>query len=270
MIAKQLGVPTPAGNKTETITWAEAIVEYQSKQQPIEVVKVTATIQYDDSVEGSCDGEYCVVVNGVVVRRFRTYAKAEAWAKDKYEIVDPQTEAQNELETYIEEKADEIVASGEKEDYPEKERPGRISITAIDFGHYEVIADGQCIATIEHISDLKWQVNCNGIWLMSYDEAIEYVTIQHKNGVAKLTESTGDFDEDRIQAHHRIESIFSDEFGGIFAIFQRDEYSEILLGYIRLNYETGWECDQLEGSFNSWHKAASHLVEVEVEELIYA
>jgi hypothetical protein len=165
MIAKQLGVPTPAGNKTETITWAEAIVEYQSKQQPIEVVKVTATIQYDDSVEGSCDGEYCVVANGVVVRRFRTYAKAEAWAKDKYEIVDQQQVAQQELETYIEEQATEVTASGdEKQDYPEKERPGRISIIDVDFGHYEVLANNSYIATIDHIVDLdSWQVNCNGI-----------------------------------------------------------------------------------------------------------
>ena len=185
LIAKERGI-VPTGDKRELFTWSEAIIEWQnSHYQPVETVKETATISYDDSVTGSCEGEYCVLASGDVVRRFRTYAQAERWASASYSLVSPQEEAQAELEHELEQQIEqkvslpETVAGDEKQDYPE--RPRGYTTLEVDFGETIVLFEGKELDTISRDFTL-------GLWWVGlesydfYDDAFNAVVSRHQDG----------------------------------------------------------------------------------------
>ncbi len=82
-IAQERGI-VPSGDKRQLFTWVEAILKHQENFVPVEQPKPEATIEYIECDDNGLEG-YQVISYGVVVRDgFRTYAKAEAWAKDKY------------------------------------------------------------------------------------------------------------------------------------------------------------------------------------------
>lgn len=185
LVAKERGIE-PVGDKRQLFTWVEAIIEWQdSHYEPVEVELQTATITYDDSLNGSCEGEYCVISNGEVIRRFRTYIKAETWCKDKYSLVSPQEEAQAELEQELEQQIEErislpeTVAGDEKQDYPE--RPRGYTTLEVDFGTYIVLFERKEIDTISRDFTL-------GLWWVGlesydfYDDAFNAVVSRHQDG----------------------------------------------------------------------------------------
>lgn len=126
-IAKELGVPTPTGNKTFLNTWADAIVEFQSTHvEKIEIVE--AKIEFDngsgglvepytilvDGIESTVNGwsyeslthPYMVIVNGETVHRTASYGSAEGYCRGhKLTLVDSQSLAQSELEVTLESQA---------------------------------------------------------------------------------------------------------------------------------------------------------------------
>lgn len=184
LIAKERGI-VPTGDKRQLFSWAEAIIQWQdSHYEPVEVELQTATITYDDSVDGSCDGEYCVIVNGDVVRRFRTYIKAETWCNGKYNLISPQQEAQDELEAELEQQIEQKISlpaqvGDEKQDYPE--RPRGYTTLEVDFGETIVLYQNQELDTISRDFEL-------GLWWVGlesydfYDDALNCIISRHQDG----------------------------------------------------------------------------------------
>ena len=185
LVAKERGIE-PVGDKRHLFTWAEAIIQWQdSHYEPVEPVLETATIKYDDSLNGSCEGEYCVICGSEVVRRFRTYAQAERWASASYSLVSPQQESQQELEQELEQQISEkiflpaTVAGDEKEDYPE--RPRGYTTLEVDFGETIVLFEGKEIDTISRDFTL-------GLWWVGlesfdfYDDALNCIISRHQDG----------------------------------------------------------------------------------------
>ena len=85
-VCKERGIK-PVGDLRQKFTWVDAIMQWQENYQPVKPILENATIAYDDSIEGSCEGEYCVLSDGEIIRRFRTYIKAESFCKGKYNLV---------------------------------------------------------------------------------------------------------------------------------------------------------------------------------------
>ena len=98
MVAKELGID-PVGDKRQSFTWADAIVTHQTNLQPVTEVKQQVTIVFDSGME-SCDlaGYSVIDLDGNVIRDgFRAYLAAESWAVKRYEVIDQQSVAQQEL-----------------------------------------------------------------------------------------------------------------------------------------------------------------------------
>jgi hypothetical protein len=153
MVAKALSV-TPEGDKRQVITWADAIVFHQANLQPEKVEKQQVVIEFDNGFD-SCDlAGYAVKdLDGKIVRDgFRTYAAAERWAAQQFEIVEQQSIAQQELveqiETQIQEATEKVV------------------IHEIDFGYAEVCQGKDVVATISHNLD-------NGNWEVQFSDKCE-------------------------------------------------------------------------------------------------
>lgn len=243
-VAKELGV-TPEGDKRQLFTWVEAIVEYQSNIQPIEVEQVEATIDYDDSINGTVEGEYVVKVGGEIVHRTRTYMKAERFIICQgYELVSPQEIAQSEFEAELEAQVEE------KEDAPE--RP-RLQILGIDFGYYEFISNSQVVAKITREADLdSWLVNGNGFRLFNYyQDAVEFVEQEFMKHGILLHRGSGRFSDVIEDIDVAIEdSNISNEKGKFFAVLKVGEYGNVLIGYVCLNQQKGWTFDHINYSEN--------------------
>lgn len=167
MVAKELGV-IPEGDKRQVITWAEAIVSYQANLQPVEVQKQQVIIQFNDGMESCKLAGYSVVdLDGNVIRsEFRTYMAAERWAATRFEVVDQQSVAQEEL---IEQLETQIQERTETE---------QIVIREIDFAYSEVIsitsAGVEVLATIIHDLDTEnWEVQLKNRFesFLTYAEA---------------------------------------------------------------------------------------------------
>lgn len=184
LVAKERGIE-PVGDKRQLFSWVEAIIEWQLHYQPVETIKENAEISYDDSIDGICEGEYCVICNGQVVRRFRTYAQAERWATSKYSLISPQQEAQQEIEQELEQQIEQKISlpakvGDEKEDYPERPR-GEYTTLEVDFGTYIVLHNGQELDTISRDFTL-------GLWWVGlesydfYDDAFNAVVSRHQDG----------------------------------------------------------------------------------------
>lgn len=175
-VAKELGID-PVGDKRQSFTWAEAIVAHQNTIQPVAEVKQQVTIVFDSGME-SCDlaGYSVIDLDGNVIRDgFRAYLAAESWAVKRYEVIDQQSVAQEEileqLEAQIEQHADQVV------------------IREIDFAYSEVTRGSETLATIIH--DLEagnWKVQLKGRFesFLTYAEAeafaINYIAENFDDG----------------------------------------------------------------------------------------
>lgn len=171
MVAKELGITNPEGDKRQVITWAEAIVSYQANLQPVAEIKQQVVIQFEDGMD-SCDlaGYSVVDLDGNVIRsEFRTYMAAERWASNRFDIVDQQSIAQQELveqiENQIQERTEQIVIR-------------EIDIREIDFAYSEVVSIAssgvEVLATIIHDLDTEnWEVQLRGRFesFLTYAEA---------------------------------------------------------------------------------------------------
>jgi hypothetical protein len=151
-VAKELGI-NPEGDKRQLFTWADAIVSHQSTIQPAEI-KQQVVIEFDDKMD-SCDlAGYAVVdLDGNIIRDgFRTYMAAERWAAQRFEIVEQQSIAQQEIVNLLEEQIQEVTE--------------KVSIIEIDFGYAEVCQGKDVVATISHNLD-------NGNWEVQFSEAFK-------------------------------------------------------------------------------------------------
>ena len=165
MVAKELGV-TPEGDKRQAITWAEAIVSHQANLQPVAEIKQQVAIQFEDGLD-SCDlaGYSVVDLDGNTIRDgFRTYIGAESWASSRFELLDQQSVAQQEL---VEQLENQI-----------QQRTEQIVIREIDFAYSEVISitpDGvEILATIIHdLETENWEVQLKSRFesFLTYAEA---------------------------------------------------------------------------------------------------
>jgi hypothetical protein len=153
MVAKELGV-TPEGDKRQVITWADAIVAHQANLQPEKVEKQQIVIEFNDGMD-SCDlaGYSIVDLDGNIIRDgFRSYATAERWAAERFEIVEQQSIAQQEIVDLLEGQIQEVTE--------------KVTIHEIDFGYAEVCRGQDVVSTISHNFE-------NGNWEVQFSDKCE-------------------------------------------------------------------------------------------------
>lgn len=175
-VAKELGV-NPEGDKRQVITWADAIVSYQANLQPVETQKQQIVIEFNDGLAG-CDLAGYVVkdLDGISIRDgFRTYAAAERWAAERFEIVEQQSIAQQEIVNLLEEQINEVTFSA--------------TIHEIDFSYIEVRQGKNVVATISHnLDNNSWDVQFSEVFksFSTYAEAesfaINYIDDERGSG----------------------------------------------------------------------------------------
>lgn len=106
-IAKELGVTPSDGRSIQS--HVDAILEYQAPIQKVEVQQAEASIVFDDSLEGTLEKEYVIVVNGVAEHRVDGYWIAVRYIERRgYLLIDTQevAQAQTEFEQHIEDLAE--------------------------------------------------------------------------------------------------------------------------------------------------------------------
>ena len=152
-VAKELGI-SPEGDKRQLFTWADAIVAHQSNLQLVAEVKNQVVIEYNDGL-ADCDlaGYSVKDLDGISIRDgFRTYAAAERWAAERFEIVEQQSIAQQEIVELLEQQIQEATE--------------KVVIHEIDFGYAEVCQGKDVVATISHNLD-------NGNWDVQFSDKFE-------------------------------------------------------------------------------------------------
>lgn len=251
MVAKQLHID-PVGDKRQTFTWADAIVTHQSAVElhtPVEVKKQQVVIQFEDGFD-SCDlaGYSVVDLDGNVIRDgFRTYMAAERWAVARFEIVDQQSVAQQELieqlEAQIEQHADQVV------------------IKEIDFAYSEVVRGNEVLATISHdLETSNWEVQLRGRFesFLTYAEAEAFAI----NYISELDLERG---SGRVAPNNY--SIECNNTLDTFGIRHTVRYKGVLAGNIWYDQYRGYT---LNGSdyFHSSIDAAKALVTVTRKEML--
>lgn len=171
-ICKDLSI-TPNGDKRCLNTWIAAVLESQEVSTPVELP--TAVITYDDSLTGVCEGDYCIVADGAVIHRTRSYMSAERFCSGKYQIV--VDTHQQELEQELEDQVQRISLPQSpvflQDDY-------NYTHMDIDFGYTEVMFKNQHIGTVSRNFD-------NWLWYVddvhkfeTYQEAYDYVLASHR------------------------------------------------------------------------------------------
>lgn len=222
MVAKELGITNPEGDKRQVLTWAEAIVVHQSAIQPVEVEKQQVVIQFEDGMD-SCDlaGYSVIDLDGNVIRdSFRSYMATERWAAAQYEVIDQQSIAQKELieqlEAQIEQRADQVV------------------IREIDFAYSEVTCGSETLATIVHDLDTEnWEVQLRGRFesFLTYAEAEAFAI----NYISEL-----DFERGTGRVAPNNYSIECDNVLDPFGIRHTVRYKNVLAGNIWYNQHCGY------------------------------
>ena len=229
MVAKGLGV-TPEGDKRQVLTWADAIVAHQSNFQPVEIQKQQVVIEFNDGMD-SCDlaGYSVVDLDGNTIRDgFRTYLSAESWAASRFEVVDQQSIAQEELIEQLENQIQEQIQE-------------QVVIREIDFAYSEVISitpNGvETLATITHnLETENWEVQSRGRFesFLTYAEAeafaLNYIDDERGSGRINLPpaiESMGY----TIECNHIV-----DPLGQRYTVRLKGG----LVGSIWLNENLGW------------------------------
>jgi hypothetical protein len=228
MVAKELGI-TPEGDKRQAIVWANAIVAHQSNLQPQAVIKQQVIIEFNDGLADCNLAGYSVVdLDGNTIRDgFRTYISAESWASSRFELLDQQSVAQQEL---VEQLENQI-----------QQRTEQIVIREIDFAYSEVISitpDGvEILATIIHdLETENWEVQLKSRFesFLTYAEAesfaINYIDDERGSGRINLPpaiESMGY----TIECNH-----IKDPLGQRYTVRLKGG----LVGSIWLNENLGW------------------------------
>ena len=224
-VAKELGI-NPEGDKRQLFTWADAIVSHQANLQPEKVEKQQVVIEFDNGFE-SCDlaGYSVADLDGNIIRDgFRTYMAAERWAAQRFEIVEQQSIAQQELveqiETQIQNRTEQIV------------------IREIDFAYSEVVRitpNGvEVLATIIHDLDTEnWEVQLKGRFesFLTYAEAeafaINYIDERGSGRILPISQAENyDIEDQRI----------TDPLGERYTVRVRG----YLAGNIWLDIDKGW------------------------------
>ena len=240
-VAGDLGV-LPNGDKRLITSWADAIIEHQSKIVAAE--PETATIECDnDSYEGLTQ-PYMVVVLNKIVHRSATYAQALRFVQSaKLILIEPQEVAQTELEAELEAEAELEIAE--------------LEIKEIDFGYHEVVkVNGEVVATISvnfENDSLLWAVNkgLHRSLFAAYEDAAKFAVANYNDerGSGRLhgpIEDIGYLIED---------TLYADSKGQQYSV----KHNGLLAGYIWLDDRWGWTMNG-EDFHHDWRPAAKHLV----------
>ncbi len=232
-VAKSLGI-TPKGDKRQKSAWVDAIIEHQSVIEPVEENKPQATIKYDDSLDGTIEGEYVLIVNNEVVERFRTYIKAERFALNKYELISSQEATETELE------AENVTQGDEKQDYPER---------------------GRDVTCANEYWDLEFDVkNTNNQVeeIMGHRGSGRRLAIEE---IPTTIEEMGMIIENTF--------LFGDN-GHAFAVLQKGDWANVMYGYIFYSEKGGGWTLHGESYENDWKPIASQLLKENNVELLVA
>jgi hypothetical protein len=227
-VAKELGI-NPEGDKRQVFTWADAIVAHQANLQPVEQ-KQQVVIEFDNGVD-SCDlaGYFIVDLDGNIIRDgFRSYATAERWAAQRFELVEQQSIAQQELVEQIETQI--------------QNRTETVVIREIDFAYSEVVCitpnEVEVLATIIHDLDTQnWEVQLKGRFesFLTYAEAeafaINYIDDERGSGrILPISQDIEDINYD-IENNQIV-----DPLGERYTV----RVKGYLAGTIWLNIDKGW------------------------------
>jgi hypothetical protein len=250
MVAKELGV-TPVGDKRQVFTWADAIVAHQSNLQLVAEVKNQVVIEYNDGL-ADCDlaGYSVKDLDGNIIRDgFRTYLSAESWATQRFEIVEQQSVAQQEIVELLEQQIQEVTE--------------KVSIIEIDFGYAEVCQGKTVVATISHNFDNgNWEVQfsdkCESFLTYAEAEAfaINYIDERGSGRVIPISQDIEDI-------NYAVEdNQIIDPLGERYTV----RFKGHLAGNIWLNIDRGWTIGAT--YFDTPIEAAKALVKVTIKELV--
>jgi hypothetical protein len=250
MVAKDLGV-TPEGDKRQVFTWADAIVAHQSNLQLVAEVKNQVVIEYNDGL-ADCDlaGYSVKDLDGNIIRDgFRTYLSAESWATQRFEIVEQQSVAQQEIVELLEQQIQEVTE--------------KVSIIEIDFGYAEVCQGKTVVATISHNFDNgNWEVQfsdkCESFLTYAEAEAfaINYIDERGSGRVIPISQDIEDI-------NYAVEdNQIIDPLGERYTV----RFKGHLAGNIWLNIDRGWTIGAT--YFDTPIEAAKALVKVTIKELV--
>jgi len=222
MVAKELSV-TPEGDKRQVITWADAIVSHQANLQPEKVEKQQIVIEFNDGMD-SCDlaGYSIIDLDGNIIRDgFRSYATAERWAAERFEIVEQQSIAQQEIVDLLESQIQEAE---------------KVVIHEIDFGYAEVRRGQDVVSTISHnFENGNWEVQfsdkCESFLTYAEAEAFAINYIDERGGgrvipISQDAENTYDIQDQQI----------TDPLGERYTV----RVKGYLAGTIWLDIDKGW------------------------------
>jgi len=251
MVAKELGV-TPVGDKRQVITWADAIVAHQSNLQLVAEVKNQVVIEYNDGL-ADCDlaGYNVVDLDGNIIRdAFRTYMAAERWASSRFEILDQQSIAQQEIVDLLESQIQEVTE--------------KVSIIEIDFGYAEVCQGKDVVATISHNFDNgNWEVQfsdkCESFFTYAEAEAFAINYIDDERGSGRVIPISQDIED----INYNIENNqIVDPLGERYTVRVKGH----LAGNIWLDVDKGWTIGVT--CFDSPIEAAKALAKLTIKELV--
>jgi hypothetical protein len=251
MVAKELGV-TPEGDKRQVFTWADAIVAHQSNLQLVAEVKNQVVIEYNDGL-ADCDlaGYNVVDLDGNIIRDgFRTYLSAESWATQRFEIVEQQSVAQQEIVELLEQQIQEVTE--------------KVSIIEIDFGYAEICQGKTVVATISHNFDNgNWEVQfsdkCESFLTYAEAEAFAINYIDDERGSGRILPISQDIED----INYNIEdNRIIDPLGERYTVRVKGH----LAGNIWLDVDRGWTLGS--DYYNDPMQAARSLVKLTRKELV--
>jgi hypothetical protein len=251
MVAKELGV-TPEGDKRQAITWADAIVAHQANLQLVAEVKNQVVIEYNDGL-ADCDlaGYSVKDLDGNIIRDgFRTYMAAERWAADRFEILDQQSIAQQEIVDLLESQIQEVTE--------------KVSIIEIDFGYAEVCQGKDVVATISHNFDNgNWEVQfsdkCESFLTYAEAEAFAINYIDDERGSGRILPISQDIEN----INYNIEdNQIVDPLGERYTVRVKGH----LAGNIWLDVDRGWTLGS--DYYDDPMQAAKTLAKLTIKELV--
>jgi len=251
MVAKDLGI-SPEGDKRQVFTWADAIVSHQANLQPVETQKQQVVIEFNNGFD-SCDlaGYSVKDLDGNIIRDgFRTYMAAERWAADRFEILDQQSIAQQEIVDLLESQIQEVTE--------------KVSIVEIDFGYAEVCQGKTVVATISHNFDNgNWEVQfsdkCESFLTYAEAEAFAINYIDDERGSGRILPISQDIED----INYNIEdNKIVDPLGERYTVRVKGH----LAGNIWLDVDKGWTIGVT--YFDSPIEAAKALAKLTRKELV--
>jgi hypothetical protein len=250
MVANELGI-TPEGDKRQAIVWAEAIVAHQSNLQTVEIQQ-QVIIEFNDGL-ADCDlaGYSVIDLDANIIRNgFRTYAAAERWASSRFEIVEQQSVAQQEIVDLLESQIQEVTE--------------KVVIHEIDFGYAEICQGKTVVATISHNFDNgNWEVQfsdkCESFLTYAEAEAFAINYIDDERGSGRILPISQDIEN----INYDIEdNRIVDPLGERYTV----RFKGHLAGNIWLDVDRGWTLGS--DYYNDPMQAAKTLAKLTIKELV--